>query len=475
MDTHFKRTKIIATLGPASRTKEMMIKLHQAGANIFRMNFSHGDHADHQTAIDWVREINEEYNTNICILQDLQGPKIRTNKIENDAVDIVAGDTIKIVADDFVGNAEKISTTYKTIAQDVKAGDTILIDDGNLELKVVDTNNAEVTAEVVFGGKLKSRKGINLPNTAISEPSLTEKDIKDLAFGVENDVDWIALSFVRTAEDIHDLRQRIEAAGRDCKIIAKLEKPEAIENMDAIIEATDAVMVARGDLGVEVDMAKVPMIQKELVSKCNIAGKPVIIATQMMESMITNPRPTRAEANDVANAITDGADTVMLSAESAAGDFPIQAVESMARIIREVEANGDIYHKYLALDESEDTVLNDSIVESAVKLAEFSHANAIIAMSESGYTALRIARCRPEAKIFVFTSSKALVTRLNLVWGITAFHYDKQETTDDTILDVKNILKEKGLTSSGDIIINTASMPVWKGGRTNMMKVSKVD
>lgn len=475
MDTQFKRTKIIATLGPASRNKDMMLKLHKAGANIFRMNFSHGDHADHQTAIDWVKELNEEHDTNICLLQDLQGPKIRTNMIEGDAVEIKAGDEIQIVADDFVGNAQKISTTYKTIAQDVKAGDTILIDDGNLELKVKSTDGTTVTAEIIFGGMLKSRKGINLPNTEISEPSLTEKDLKDLEYGISQNVDWIALSFVRTAADLYDLKDRIKKAGKGCKVIAKVEKPEAIENMDEIIEATDALMVARGDLGVEVDMAKVPMMQKELIAKCNAAGKPVIVATQMMESMITNPRPTRAEANDVANAITDGADTVMLSAESAAGDFPEQAVSSMARICREVEANGKIYNKHYEPAKNSETLLNDSVVDSACQLADFTDAKAIIAMSESGYSALRIARNRPNARIFAFTSDPKMVTRMNLAWGVTAFHYDKQNSSDDTIEEVKRILKEKGHVAAGDTVVSTAAMPVWKGGSTNMLKISTIE
>lgn len=475
MVTVQKRTKIIATIGPASRSKEMIWKLHQAGANIFRLNFSHGEHSDHQMVIDWVRELNKEHNTNICLLQDLQGPKIRTNQMEDGGVDIHAGDQIKIVADDFVGNAQKISTTYKTIAQDVAAGDTILIDDGNLELKVIGTDSKEVTAEVVFGGKLKSRKGINLPNTKISEPSLTEKDIRDLEYGISQDVDWIALSFVRTADDIIDLKNRIKAAGKDIKVISKIEKPEAIENMDAIIEATDALMVARGDLGVEIEMEKVPMLQKELVRKCNAASKPVIIATQMMESMITNPRPTRAEAGDVANALMDGADVVMLSGESAAGDYPVEAVSAMTRIIRNVEEKGDIYHKFSSIDKSSDTVLNDSLVYSACRLAEATDAKAIIGMTESGYTAFQLAKRRPKAHIYVFTSNQALVTRLSLIWGVTALYYAEQETTDDTIQDVKNVLEEKGLINKGDVVINTASMPLWKKGRTNMLKISVVD
>ena len=471
-----KRIKIIATIGPVSRSKEMIWKLHQAGANIFRMNFSHGDHSDHIQVINWVRELNEEHGTNICLLQDLQGPKIRTNMIEDDGVEIKAGDTIEIESGDFVGNAKRISTTYETIAEDVKPGDSILIDDGNLELEVLNTDGKSVTAKVIFGGLLKSRKGINLPSTAISVPSLTEKDTKDLLFGIEHGVDWIALSFVRSAQDILDLKEIVKSKGKDIKVISKIEKPEAISNMDEIIEVTDALMVARGDLGVEIDMAKVPLIQKELISKCNAAKKPVIVATQMMESMIKNPRPTRAETNDVANAIMDGADVVMLSGESAAGDYPKEAVSAMSRIIKEVEDNTDkIYHKYYDYDPNSATRLNDSLISAACQLAQESDAKAIVGMTESGFTALAIACHRPKANIYVFTNNKSLVTRLNLLFGVTAFYYDKSSNTDETIDDVKDFLKNKGLVKKGDVVVNTASMPVWKQNKTNMVKISSVE
>ncbi|MCP4520812.1 MAG: pyruvate kinase [Cytophagales bacterium] len=477
MSTVEKNAKIIATIGPVSRNKEMIWKLHQAGANIFRMNFSHGDHSDHIKVITWVRELNEEHGTNICLLQDLQGPKIRVNQVKDGGADIKPGDKIQIEAGDFEGDATKISTTYKTIANDVKAGDQILIDDGNLELKVVDTDGTTVTAEVVFGGKLKSRKGINLPNTDVSEPSLTEKDLKDLEFGIEHNVDWIALSFVRTAEDIVDLKERIKASGKNIKVICKMEKPEAIDNMDAIIEATDALMVARGDLGVEIDMAKVPMVQKEMIEKCNKASKPVIVATQMLESMISNPRPTRAETSDVANAITDGADVVMLSGESAAGDYPEQAVTSMARIIREVESHNTGLYKYYDVEgETKEDVLAKGVVTAAAKLSEQTDAKAIVGITGSGYTAYEIAKHRPASKIYMFTPNKELITRLNLIWGVTAFHYDHESTSsDETFEQIQGILKEKGLVEAGDVIVNTASMPSWKHGKTNMCKVSVVE
>lgn len=476
MNTVDKKAKIIATLGPASRTKEQMWELHQAGVNIFRMNFSHGDHSDHIKVINWVRELNAEHGSNICLLQDLQGPKIRTNQIEDNGVEIAPGDNIQIQAGDFVGNAQRISTTYKTIARDVVEGDMILVDDGNLELKVASTDGTTVTAQVVHGGTLKSRKGINLPNTAISEPSLTEKDIRDLEFGIEQNVDWIALSFVRTAEDIADIKARIKAGGRDIKVIAKMEKPEAIENMDAIIEATDAVMVARGDLGVEIDGATVPLIQKEMIAKCNAAAKPVIVATQMLESMISNPRPTRAETNDVANAILDGADTVMLSGETAAGDYPVMAVKAMTSIIRSVESSTkEVFNKSIPVDEDASTVLTDSLLFSAIRLAEFADAQVIVGITDSGYTAHQIAKYRPEAKIVMYTRNKELITRMNLIWGVTAYYYDMKGTIDDMISDVTADLKAKGVINSGDVMVNTATLPHDSRDHANMVKVSKVD
>lgn len=476
MNTVKKKVKVIATIGPASRTKEMIWKLHQSGANIFRMNFSHGDHEDHIKVISWVRELNQEHGTNICLLQDLQGPKIRTNKIKGDGVDIVAGELIEISSGDFEGDAKRISTTYKTIAKDVKKGDPIMIDDGNLELIVESTDGSTVKAKVVFGGRLKSRKGINLPSTAINEPSLTEKDTKDLLFGIEQGVDWIALSFVRSAQDIIDLKEIVKSKGKVIKVISKIEKPEAIQNMDEIIEATDALMVARGDLGVEIDMAKVPLIQKELIEKCNKANKPVIVATQMLESMISNPRPTRAETNDVANAILDGADAVMLSGESAAGDYPTEAVSAMARIINEVEDNSEsVYNKFFDVVSNADTSMNEGVISSACQLAESVGAKAIVGMTESGFTAYSIASHRPKADIYVFTNNKSLLTRLNLIWGVTAFFYDKEANTEDTITDVRDFLKAKGYISKGDVIVNTLALPSWKNNKTNMLKVSVVD
>ncbi|MFN6945085.1 MAG: pyruvate kinase [Cytophagaceae bacterium] len=474
-----KKTKIIATVGPASNTKEKLWELVQAGANIFRLNFSHGTHEQHLQVIKYIRELNEENNANIAILQDLQGPKIRTNDMENNGVELVEGEKIIITKEKCLGTSKKISTSYQALTSDVRPGDTILIDDGNIELKVLSAKNGEVEALIVYGGLLKSKKGINLPNTEVSEPSLTPKDREDLLFGLENNVDWIALSFVRKAEDIIELKKLIKDSKRDAKIIAKIEKPEAIRNIDGIIEHTDAVMVARGDLGVEIAMEDVPMIQKMIVEKCLKLAKPVIVATQMMESMISNPRPTRAEANDVANAITDGADVVMLSAETASGQYPVLAVKGMSRICNSVEdhPNSSIYHKNMEIDpeDSDPCELSDSVITTACSLARKTNAKVIIGLSQTGYTAFRIACHRPKSHIFIFTKNKEMVTRLSLIWGVTAFHYEDFASADETIENVKNILVEKGLLSKKDVYVATASMPLTSQHHSNMLKVGVVE
>ncbi|NJM94345.1 MAG: pyruvate kinase, partial [Cytophagales bacterium] len=360
--------KFVATIGPASNNKPVLTELVKAGVDVFRLNFSHGSHEVHLGVIELIREINAELGTNVSILQDLQGPKIRTLEVENNGVEIQPLQELVITMDDVVGNAQRIGTTYKQLASDVEVGDMILIDDGNIELTVTGKRGNDVVTKVVHGGILKSRKGINLPDSNVSAPSLTEKDEEDLVFGLAQDVDWVALSFVRTASDIYFLREKIKQAGKETRIIAKIEKPEAIKNIDDIIEATDGVMVARGDLGVEIPMEKVPMYQKMIVDKCVKACKPVIIATQMMESMINNPRPTRAETNDVANAVLDGADAVMLSAETAAGKYPVVVVRAMVKIIAAVEEAGDIYDKsHVPLPGSE-LFYNDSLVLTACQL-----------------------------------------------------------------------------------------------------------
>lgn len=475
MVSHFNKTKIIATVGPASNSPEVLRALIQEGVDVFRLNFSHGSHADHLKVIEHVRAINEEQNLNICLLQDLQGPKIRINDVVDGAVEIVAGQRVKIVCDKSVGTADRLSTSYTRLAHDVKPGDAILIDDGKLEVTVISTDgDMEVETEVVYGGVVKPRKGINLPDTVVTAPSLTEKDIQDLHFGLDNNVEWVALSFVRKVEDIHEIKRIIAERGKDTRVIAKIEKPEAIRNIDSIIAATDAVMVARGDLGVEIGMEEVPMLQKMIVEKCTALGKPVIVATQMMESMITSPRPTRAETNDVANAVMDGADTLMLSAETAAGMYPIETIRSMNRTIQSVESQAEVFHRNFVYNPESQTFYNDTVVASAVGLARDTDARALIGLTKSGYTAFQLAKHRPKANIFIFTDNRVLLNTLNLVWGIRGYYYDRFVSTDDTINDLKEILVKEGHLVEGDVFINIGSMPVMEKKRANMIKLSIV-
>ncbi|HKZ37360.1 MAG TPA: pyruvate kinase [Chryseolinea sp.] len=469
----FNKTKIVATVGPASNSKEMLRALIKEGVDVFRLNFSHGTHQDHLKVINYVRELNKEMGTQICLLQDLQGPKIRVNEMEPD-ITIERGQELIITTKEIIGNNKIVSTSYETLPKDVKVGDMILIDDGKIELKVKEIRDDDVLTEVVYGGLLKSRKGINLPFTKVSAPSLTEKDLKDLEFGILNDVDWIALSFVRKAFDIQSMRAIIDSHKSPARIVAKIEKPEALSNIDEIIAETDAVMVARGDLGVEIWMEEVPMVQKMLVEKCNKAGKPVIVATQMMESMIENPRPTRAETNDVANAVMDGADALMLSAETAAGKYPLEVIRSMVRTVASVEKNPKIYYHFREVDPNSPTYLHDNFVLAACKLAKDVGAKAIVGMTQSGYTAYQSSAYRPNANVFVFTSNASLLNKINLVWGSQAYYYDKTNSTDETMADVETTLKRDGHVKSGDIIIVLASMPIKEKARTNTLKVNVV-
>ena len=469
----YNKSKIVATVGPASNNKEMLRALAKEGVDVFRLNFSHGNHEDHLKVINLVREINQELGSHIALLQDLQGPKIRVNEVKP-GTEIKAGESITITTRELLGNHEIVSTSYENLPRDVKVGDMILIDDGKIELKVSEVRDIDVICKVVYGGPLKSRKGINLPFSKVSAPSLTEKDMADLEFGLKHKVDWVALSFVRKAKDIESLRAIIDSHNSTTRIIAKIEKPEALENIDAIIAATDAVMVARGDLGVEIWMEEVPMVQKMLVEKCNKAAKPVIVATQMMESMIENPRPTRAETNDVANAVMDGADALMLSAETAAGKYPIEVIRSMVRTINSVERQANIFYKFQEVDPKSPNYFNDSLILTACKLAKDVNAKAIVGMTQLGYAAYKAASHRPNANIFAFTSNDSILNTMNLVWATKAYHYDKASSTDDTIADVEKILKRDGHVKSGDIFIILASMPIQERGRSNMIKVHVV-
>lgn len=471
----YNKTKIVATIGPASNSKEMLRALVKEGVDIFRLNFSHGKHEEHQKVIQYVREINEELGGTVALLQDLQGPKIRVNEVEDGTV-VVSGQDLLITTRQLKGNREIVSTSYEALPRDVKAGDMVLIDDGKIELKVKEVrDDCDVLCEVVHGGTLKSRKGINLPFTKVSAPSLTEKDIADLKFGLANNVDWIALSFVRKAADIQALRQIINEHKSHARIVAKIEKPEALENIDEVLVATDAVMVARGDLGVEIWMEEVPMVQKMLVQKCNQLSKPVIVATQMMESMIENPRPTRAETNDVANAVMDGADALMLSAETAAGKYPIEVIRSMVRTITSVEKQANIYYRFQATNPDSPIFKHDTFILAACKLAKDVGAKAIVGMTASGYTAFRASSHRPNCNIFAFTGNKSVINLMNLVWATRAYYYGKHESTDETMADVQETLKRDGHVKTGDIIIILASMPIQDRMRTNTMKISVVD
>ena len=465
-------------MGPASAKKDVLLAMIRAGVNICRLNFSHGKAQDHKAVIDTIREINAEYKTNVGILADLQGPKIRIGLVKDGGIHLVNGTRIQMTTHECIGDDNRIYITYDTFPQDVQPDEIILLDDGKIQMKVIETNRVDtVVCEIMHGGILTSRKGVNLPNTKVSIPSLTEEDLENLQYALDWDVDWVGLSFVRTGQDIIDLKKIIAESGKAAKVIAKVEKPEAIDNIDDIIAETDGVMVARGDLGVEMPLEEVPLLQKMIARKCREASKPVIVATQMLESMITTPRPTRAEVNDVANSVLDGADAVMLSGETSVGEFPVIVIETMAKIVRNVEELGYPFNsnKESNTDSSSPEYLRDAVCGSAVYLAEHTNAVGIVAMTTSGYTAFQIASYRPEARTYVFTSNKHLLNALSLLWGVRTFYYDHTESTDQTISDVNNILKEANLVQAGDVLINTAAIPISKKGKTNMLKVTVVE
>lgn len=471
-----RRTKIVATMGPASAPKEVLTEMIKAGVNVCRMNFSHGSYEDHAKTIATIREIDKEQGTATSILADLQGPKLRVGEVENNGIELVNGKKITITTEKCIGTAEKIYITYPEFPRDVKPGEKVLLDDGKLMMEVVSTNSKDtVVAEIKHGGILSSKKGVNLPNTKISLPCLTPKDLEDLDFALEQEVDWVGLSFVRSGRDIIELKHIINSKRKSAKVIAKIEKPEALDDLDEILKNTDGVMVARGDLGVEIPMQNVPLIQKMIVKKSLEHSRPVIIATQMMESMITNISPTRAEVNDVANAVMDGADAVMLSGETSVGKFPVQVIEAMGKIIDQIENNyEELYHYERTPDKSQERFITNSVCFNASRLASRVDADAIITMTHSGYTAFKVSSQRPKARVFVFSSNKKLLTSLALVWGVKAFYYDKMVSTDHTIADIKYILKKGGYVNTGDLVINLASMPIEESGQTNMIKLSYV-
>lgn len=472
------RTKIVATVGPACDTYDKLLALVKAGVNVFRLNFSHGAHEDKAKIIEHIRTINSTEPYNISILGDLQGPKLRVGEIENNELDIQPGDILTFTNEKIVGNIDRIYVSYPNLHADVKIGNMIMIDDGKLEVKVIGIEkNNDVKVMVTMGGILSSKKGINLPDTKISLPALTEKDLIDLEFIIEQKLDWVALSFVRSVKDIVILRSKLQEKKSKTKIIAKIEKPEALTNIRDIIVESDGIMVARGDLGVELPIEQVPLIQKQLIRKSLHRAKPVIVATQMMESMIDRSKPNRSEITDVANAVLEGADAVMLSGETATGKHPVLVVETMRKIIMQVERTD---YRYNLEDElipqpHSPSFLSDAICYNACKLAKDTKADALVGMTQSGYTAFMLSSYRPQSPLFIFTKEKTLVNQLSLSWGVRAFHYSEEESLDDIIKDQIAILQERGFVKTGDVVVNTGSLPVHLHLPTNMLKITKVD
>jgi len=471
MSRFSRRTKIVATLGPASASCEMIGKLVAAGVDIFRLNFSHGSNDEKWETVTAIRRIAAEKQRNVAILADLQGPKIRTGKMENGAITLTKGDLLDITTKDLLGRPGLISTVYQALPGDVQPGSRILMDDGLLELRVVSVESDTVHCTVLVGGVLKDKKGINLPGVHVSSPSLTEKDREDLEFCLQARVDFIALSFVRNAGDVEELKQIIYEHGQDIPVVAKIEKPEALRNFTSILKVTDAVMVARGDLGVEINPEKVPIIQKKIIRACNEAGKPVITATQMLESMIHDPRPTRAEASDVANAILDGTDAVMLSGETASGAHPLEAVRIMAKIAEDAE-HSEMWRMSHRNDNHSNSIAR-AVAEAACQAATSLNAKCIAVLTQSGSTAALISRFRPSLPIIAYTPSPEIQRRLALYWGVESYRFGKMDGTDEQINAVEETLLAAGF-KKGDVIIITMGVPIEARGATNLMKVHKL-
>ena len=473
-----KRTKIVATVGPACDTYDKLLELVKAGVNVFRLNFSHGAYADKLKIIEFIREINQKEPYNIAILGDLQGPKLRVGELEGGKLELIDGSQFIFTTEKMVGTLEKIYVSYPNLAKDVKPGERIFLDDGKMEVKVeAILNDKEVRISVTLGGTLLPKKGVNLPDSALTMPSLTEKDKADLDFIIENDLDWVALSFVRKAIDIIDLKKIIKSKESKIKVIAKIEMPEALKNIRDIIVESDGVMVARGDLGVEVPVEQVPIIQKEIIRKCMRRAKPVIVATQMMESMMERTKPNRSEVTDVANAVLEGADAVMLSGETAMGDYPTMVVEMMSKIIMEVEKSVYEYNRddILTPQPHSPSFLSDATCYTACKLAHDTHASALIGMTQSGYTGFMLSSYRPKSHLFIFSKERSLINQLSLSWGVRAIYYAEEESLDDIIFDQIEILKQRGFISPGDVVVNTGSTPIELHLPTNIVKITKVE
>ncbi len=473
-----KRTKIVATVGPACDTYDKLLELVKAGVNVFRLNFSHGGYDSKKQIIEYIREINKKEPYNIAILGDLQGPKLRVGELEGGSLELKEGDEIILTTEKITGNKDKIYVSYQNLATDVKPGERIFFDDGKMEVELKKVlNDKEVLIKVSLGGTLLPKKGVNLPDSELTMPSLTVKDIEDLEFIIDNDLDWVALSFVRKAVDITDLKKRIKAKNSKIKVIAKIEMPEALKNIRDIIVESDGIMVARGDLGVEVPVEQVPIIQKEIIRKCMHRAKPVIVATQMMESMMERTKPNRSEVTDVANAVLEGADAVMLSGETAMGHYPTLVVEMMSKIISEVENTVYDYNRddILKPQPHSPSFLSDAICYSACKLAEDTHAKALIGMTQSGYTGFMLSSYRPKSLLYIFSKERTLINQLSLSWGVRAIYYAEEESLDDILSDEIEILKQRGFLKAGDVVVNTGSTPVDQHLPTNVIKVSKVE
>lgn len=475
----FHKTKIVATVGPSCDTYDKLLELVKAGVNVFRLNFSHGSHEDKAKIIEHIKLMNQKEPYNIAILADLQGPKLRVGDLEGGSLDIANGDILTFTSKEkVVGTKERIYVSYPDLHADVKVGDKILIDDGKLEVVVIEITEAgDVKVAVTYGGTLLPKKGVNLPDTEISLPAMTEKDITDLAFIITQEVDWIALSFVRKAEDIIDLKRRLSEAGCKSKVMAKIEMPSALIDLRNIIVESDGVMVARGDLGVELPVEKVPAAQRDIIRKCIHRAKPVIVATQMMESMIDRVKPNRSEITDVANAVLEGADAVMLSGETATGKHPALVVETMRKIIMEVEKTEYRYNREedLVPQPKSPSFLSDAICYNACKIAKDVNADALVGMTQSGYTGFILSSYRPKSPLYIFTKTRSLVNQLSLSWGVRAFYYDEENSLDDIIFDQIDILKERGFLKKGDTVINTGSTPIALHLPTNVLKITKVE
>lgn len=477
MITPLRRTKIVCTIGPSCNTQEGITNLFLHGMNVARINFSHGSHEAHEQAITYIRNTARENDYSIAVLMDLQGPKIRVGQMKDGGQVLEEGSVITITGEEVEGSSTVIPIDYKNLVNEAEVGNRILLDDGLLEFKITAKKGKTLEANVVVGGLLKSRKGVNLPNVKISIPALTEKDIKDLEFGLTQNVDFVALSFVRTAKEVLDLKQRIAASDCEAGVIAKIEKPEALDNIDEIIEASDGIMVARGDLGIEIPTEEVPFVQKMIIEKCRAHGKPVITATQMLDSMINNPRPTRAESSDVANAVLDGTDAVMLSGETAAGKYPMEAVNVMDRICRKIEERRlQLYNslEYKRPNAKEKQII-ESIAYSCISMADNVEAKVISTITHSGNTARRIAKFRPKMPIFAFTESQKVRRQLNLVWGVQSVRLAELFDTDKSVKMMEHYLEDRGMVKKEDRVIIATGMPIAKRGHTNMIKVSTID